>query len=99
MKKSPVVHPFYRKMMTKFIQERVKTLTNEGGTGGGGCRWVTGKVEKPSLFVILTKEQNLHTAQYFGAVCCTFQLYKVSYAHEKQPPLATTRWSTEMLKN
>ena len=36
MKKSPVVHPFYRKMMTKFIQERVKTLTNEGGTGGGG---------------------------------------------------------------
>ena len=36
MKKSPVVHPFYCKMMTKFIQERVKTLTNEWGEGGGG---------------------------------------------------------------
>ena len=36
MKKSPVVHPFCRKMMTKFIQERVKTLTNKWGEGGGG---------------------------------------------------------------
>ena len=54
---------------------------------------------KLSLFVKLTNEQNSHTAQYFGAVCYTFQLLKVSYFQKKPPPLATTRWSNEMSKN
>ena len=69
MKKSLVVHPIYRKMMTKFIKERVKTLTNEGGGWGGG--WSLGHRKTGEALIVCDTDKGAeftHSVMFWRGV-------------------------------